>query len=72
MHPSGVSGFLPKRISLLPVVLTNFFGQGVLALIERQAHNAQRAPALSPYETGIASLTRELGTIVRKRALDAI
>ena len=33
------------------------------------ARNAQRAPALSPYETGISS--GELGTTIRKRAKDA-
>ena len=64
----AATGLLPKRISFLPVVLTHLceFGQGVFALVERYARNAQRAPALSPYETGISS--REMGTIIRKRA----
>ena len=67
----AAAGMLPKRMSFLPVVLTHLceFGQGVFALIERYARNAHRAPALSPYETGISS--RELGTTIRKRAKDA-
>ena len=68
----AASGLLLKKVMFTPVVVTHLcqFGAGVFQLIERLCRNAQRAPALSPYVTGISS--RETGARVRKRAKDLL